>query len=216
MNSRVLVISFLLTVFIFSWGSFIYLNFGVSRNIYGDLNLQGWNHGLITGVVLPLILIAVFSAAFISRSLSSALSIYVITAVLVFFIGGVGLLIYRSEGCPRPYTLKSLEARKAELADPQKFLADWKIRYQKGNPTDTWEPGDDDFEKERIRFEKDFDQYKKGCSGFYLTAEKPETYEAFIGSLAGDVRLAFYLLVNIILIAPLAFVGKLLGKWILK
>ena len=185
MSAKFLVIPLLLSIFIFAWGSFIYLNFGATLNIVGEMHFQGWDHGAIAAVILPLVLITVFIVAFFNRSFSLGLLIYVVTIIFISFISGIGLFAHRLEGCPQPYTTSVVNNPNSKLGD------EWRQELKA--------------------------KLSRGCGGFRYDAESPQTYAAFIGSFVGDLRVAFLIAYFfVVIITPLAFIGKLIGKWLLK
>ena len=213
-----LLVSISLATFILGWGSFVTLF------IDKPPTDKGWSHSAIFVVIFPLLLLAPFIYAFISRSFSKTLLVLAVSIILVFLTSGAALLIYVSQGCPRPRTLEWLKKEERELSNPQQYLFDWAERYKKSNPTDDWAPISEDYEKALEMHRKNYAVYERGCFAYEpgsrvqpTNAENPETYTAFIGSLIRDGRVLLFITgLFVIYIAPAAFIGKLLGKWLLK
>ena len=202
-----------------AWASFVYLNFDIA-----DKRIDGWLHAAILPFLFLIILVVPFIAALFSKSAIAGILIYASCLGTLFVVSALAYLMYSSEGCPRPYTQERLEERRQALSDPQKFLSDWKNRYRLSNPTDTWEPNYQDYEKELARFDKDYSVYKGGCSGYEsgssvpsLSVETPETFEAFLGSLVADIRVPFFaILWGLAITLPISLIGGFVGSKMFK
>ena len=214
-----LLVSISLATFILGWGSFVTLFIDKP-----PLD-QGWTHGAILAVIFPLLPLSALLYAFISRSFSKTLLVLAVSIILVFLTSSAALLIYVSQGCPRPRTLEWLEERERKLSNPQQYLYERTEYYktQRDPPVDN-PPIYKDYEKDLETQRKNYAVYKRGCFAHEpgsrvqpTNSENPETYTAFIGSLIVDGRVPFVVAGwFVVFLVPLAFIGKLLGKWLLK
>jgi len=160
-----------------------------------------------------------FLTAFVLKSFWKTILVYILCILSLMLIGAIAYKIYKSQGCPRPYSQKSIQEfqeRKEALSSYDQYLSYWRKRNL--NRSSSYEPTNEDYLSERMSLDEDeqSDFYKEGCAGPRLSWNSPQTYAGFIGVLVADYRVLFYATLWIVYLAPVIFIGSFIGRGLKK
>ena len=172
------------TSLVFLWASFVYffLDTGYPTSYFPEAPSDGWTHGAITGVLIPIGLAAILFISFKTKSVISGITTYLLMVLLILVMSGIGFGIYHLQGCPRPRAQRLVEEK------PKAFGKGYLNKLS--------------------------NELQKGCQGYtYYSAESTDTYIAFLGGLARDLRVIYITgFFGLIFVMPISLIGAFFAR----